>query len=370
MLSRPPAPLLGRTRSLDWYVAKLFAVWIVIVLVALLALLQILDLIGESNRILAVPGSTEASLWRYVLLRLPILMSQFLAFAVLLAALVTFTTLAYTSEIVIMKSAGISPHRLLLPMAIVAGVCALVHFVANETVVVRAAEQLQAWQATDYGKNPEPESTDKEVWAEAGGTIIRAHRVSQSGTAATLEDIAVFTRASDGALSTVTFAKRGVLTPNGGLLEQVQDIDLATSNTELKPSRFWDPGVAPAQLFSIVVDPSHVSFQALRQALKLMQEHGQTVQPLITDLHHKITGPLASILMPFLAAIAAFGLVRRRTILLRAAVGLVLGFGYFVTDGVITTLGRSAAIPPQVAAWIAILIFSLLSQAMLFHMEE
>jgi lipopolysaccharide export system permease protein len=257
-----------------------------------------------------------------------------------------------------------------MPMVVVAGVCALAHFVLNETIVVRSMERLQAWQETDYGAKPAPVAAEKEIWAEAGGVIIRAHRVAQHGAAATLEDIAVYTHANDGALDSVTFAKRGVLTAKGGMLEDVRDVDLVSNATQISPARTWDPGVAPSQLFSIVVDPSHVSFPALREALRTMQENGQTVQPLITDLHHKIAGPLASLLMPFLAAIAAFGLARRRTILLRAVFGLMLGFGYFVVDGVLTTLGRSTAIPPQVAAWLTILIFSLGSQALLFHTEE
>src|SRR4051812_18166253 len=147
-----------RTRTLDWYLGKAFAGWIVAVMIALLAILQILDLIGESNKILAAPGATEASLWRYAALRLPVLASEFLPFAVLLAALITLTVLAYSSEIIVMKSCGMSPHRLLVPMMAVAGVCAVIHFVANETVVVRAAERLQAWQSTDYGAKPERSS--------------------------------------------------------------------------------------------------------------------------------------------------------------------------------------------------------------------
>ena len=88
-----------RTRTLDWYLGKAFAGWIAAVMIALLAVLQVLDLIGESNKILAASGATEASLWRYVAMRLPVLASEFLPFGVLLAALITLTTLAYASEI-------------------------------------------------------------------------------------------------------------------------------------------------------------------------------------------------------------------------------------------------------------------------------
>ena len=109
---------------------------------------------------------------------------------------------------------------------------------------------------------------------------------------------------------------------------------------------------------------------SLRDAIDLMQRSGKGVQPLITDLHHKIAGPLSSVLMRLLAGIAAFGIARRRTVLLRAGLGLVLGFSFFLADGLITALGRSLALPPQIAAWVAILLFAIGSQAMLFHTEE
>ena len=96
------------SRRLALYTVKLFVTRSLAVLLALVLVLMTLDLLGESGKILAVPGNGEAQLWDYVSLRLPLLISRFLPFAVLLGTLIAFTALNQHSEVVAMKAAGVS----------------------------------------------------------------------------------------------------------------------------------------------------------------------------------------------------------------------------------------------------------------------
>ena len=72
------------SRQLAFYMVRLFLTRSLAVLFALVLVLMTLDLLGESGKILAVPGNGDAELWRYVGLRLPLLVSRFLPFSVLL----------------------------------------------------------------------------------------------------------------------------------------------------------------------------------------------------------------------------------------------------------------------------------------------
>ena len=83
------------SRRLAIYTVKLFLTRSFAVLLALVLVLMTLDLLGESGKILAVPGNGEAELWKYVSLRVPMLISRFLPFSVLLGTLITFTTLMF-----------------------------------------------------------------------------------------------------------------------------------------------------------------------------------------------------------------------------------------------------------------------------------
>src|SRR5207253_4562054 len=90
------------SRRLSIYMVRLFLTRSLAVLVALVLILMTLDLLGESGKILAVPGSSDADLWRYVLLRVPMLVARFLPFSVLLGTLIAFVGLNQHSEVVAM----------------------------------------------------------------------------------------------------------------------------------------------------------------------------------------------------------------------------------------------------------------------------
>src|SRR5689334_16803731 len=101
------------SRRLALYMVRLFTTRSLAVLLALVLILMTLDLLGESGKILAVPGNGDPDLWRYVSLRIPILISRFLPFAVLLGTLIAFVGLNQHSEVVAMKAAGLSAHQIL-----------------------------------------------------------------------------------------------------------------------------------------------------------------------------------------------------------------------------------------------------------------
>ena len=72
------------SRTLALYTARMFVMRTFAFLAGLALILMTLDLLGESARILAVPGNGEAELWKYVSIRMPQIIALFLPFSVLL----------------------------------------------------------------------------------------------------------------------------------------------------------------------------------------------------------------------------------------------------------------------------------------------
>ena len=87
-------------------------------------------------------------------------------------------------------------------------------------------------------------------------------------------------------------------------------------------------------------------------------------------LAHKISGPLSTLLMPLLAAVAAFGLARSGQVLMRAVLGMALGFAYFVADNFSLAMGNVGAYPPVLAAWAPFVLFLLIGETVLVRTEE
>ena len=104
------------SKTMAFYMGRMFLIRTFAVLAMLVLVLQTLDLLGESGKILAYPGNGDAELWRYIGLRAPQIIDRFLPFSVLLGTLITLATLNQNSEVVSMKAAGLSAHQVLAPL--------------------------------------------------------------------------------------------------------------------------------------------------------------------------------------------------------------------------------------------------------------
>ena len=104
------------SRNITMYMAKLFIIRSFAVLTMLVLILMTLDLLGESGKILAVPGNDQGDVLHYVSMRAPQIIARFLPFSALLGTLIAFAGLSQNSEVVAMKAAGLSAHQILAPM--------------------------------------------------------------------------------------------------------------------------------------------------------------------------------------------------------------------------------------------------------------
>jgi lipopolysaccharide export system permease protein len=130
------------------------------------------------------------------------------------------------------------------------------------------------------------------------------------------------------------------------------------------------PGVEPERLTLAKVDPDQLDFFTLKNRIEQMERAGRPTEEARAGLWHKISGPLSTLLMPLLAAVAAFGLARSGQVLLRATVGMALGFAYFVADNFSLAMGNVGAYPPILAAWAPFVLFFLIGETVLIRSEE
>jgi lipopolysaccharide export system permease protein len=357
------------SRQLALYAARLFLTRSLAVMVMLVLVLMTLDLLGESGKILSVPGNGEAELWRYVSLRVPILISRFLPFSVLLGALIAFAGLNQHSEVVSMKAAGLSAHQILAPMIAASFGVALALFAFNELVVVKSERTVTAWGNADYQPIPPSSGILSNVWIRDGDDMVRARIVTGRGAQTRLQDVTIYQR-EGGALARVMDVDRAVQVPGGWRLENVRTYDARMNMVMREPVKTGLMGVEPTRFTLAKVDPGERDFIALRGEIRDLQAAGRPTEEARTGWWHKISGPLSTVLMPLLAATAAFGLARSGHVLLRATVGMALGFTYFVADNFSVALGNYGAYPPFLAAWAPFLLFLLIGEFVLIRQEE
>jgi lipopolysaccharide export system permease protein len=359
------------SRQLATYMVRLFLTRSFAVLFALVLVLMTLDVLGEAGKILAVPGNSDREVWHYVALRLPILISRFLPFSVLLGTLIAFVGLNQHSEVVAMKAAGLSAHQILAPLVVASIGIAAALFAFNEGVVVKSTRAVNAWSDNDYKPIPPQSSVNSNIWLLNGDDLIRAGIVSGGGAHLFAEHVTIYDRGG-GVLQRVMTAARAIPQPQSGdwLLQDVRIYDAAMNVIRRVPQMHGMRGVAPEQFTLAKVDPNELDYWTLKKRIAQLEAAGRPTDEARAGLAHKISGPLSTILMPLLAAVAAFGLARSGQVLFRACVGMALGFAYFVADNFSLAMGNAGAYPPLIAAWAPFFLFLLIGETVLIRTEE
>ena len=357
------------SRRIALYMARLFLVRTFAVLAALVLILMTLDLLGESGKILAQPGNGDAELWRYVGLRVPMLIARFLPFSVLLGTLITLAALNQHSEIIAMKAAGISAHQIIAPLVVASFAVAAISFVFNERIVTRAAAALGAWEAVEYGQVPPESGVSSNVWIRHEEDLINARQVSGRDERTALGGITIYRRVQ-GTLDAIVKAETGRRVPGGWQLRNVSIFDVDSVSTTRAPAWLYAEDITPNQFTLARVDPDEQDFQRLSDSIEQLKIAGLPTESLEAHLWHKFSGPLSAVLMPLLAAIAAFGLARSGQLFVRAVIGMGLGFAYFVADNFAIAMGNYGAYPPLLAAWGPFALFLLIGETVLIRTEE
>lgn len=358
------------SRTLTLYLAKMFVVRIFAVLVMLVLVLMALDLLSATGRILTPEGNGQAEILKYVGLRIPMLISRFLPYSVLLATLITLVTLNQNSEVIAMKAAGLSAHQILAPLLLTAALISVISFVFNERVVTRANATLKAWEAVEYASIPEDSGVRSNVYLSDGNHILTAATAIGSGDRMKLEGVTWYERGPGGIIRQQVTAKRASYANPGWRLQEVERFDVGSAQTETLEELVVGETITPEQIELMSVDPDGLSFWELGETIEAFEAIGMRTSELRAKWWHRLSGPLSALLMPLLGSVAAFGLARSGQLFVRAVVGMALGFAYFVVDNAALAMGSFGGYPPFLAAWAPFFLFLLVGETVLIRTEE
>lgn len=357
------------SRTVAIYLARAFFVRTIAILAALVLILQALDLLTESGMILANKANGDAQIWYYVSLRLPGLISRFLPFSVLLGTILTLSTLNQNSEVIALKASGLSAHQVLAPLILASLIVAIVSFSFNDRIVSRATATLNRWQKVQYGPVPVDRGDRLNVWVRDGDDLIEVASVKGKGDTARLSGVTLYDRIG-GNLVGVVRSPGGLREGDGWRVDRAVRFDVKTGKTTELGSIVIGRGVRPDQFTLTNIDADGLSFGALRSAISDLNAAGRPTKALEGAMWHKISGPLSSLLMPLLGAVAAFGIARSGKLFVRAVIGMMLGFLYFVADNFALAMGNLGAYPPFLAAWAPFLLFFMIGELVLVRTEE
>lgn len=356
---------------LNFYAGRMFLLRFLFLLALFVILLQMLDLLNRTDDLMAVEGSGVSSVFRYISLQAPQIVSQFTPFAALLAAVATLAGLTRTSEITVMRAAGLSVHRILFPVGAVSLLIALAHFVFNETVAVRAAGKLDYWVASGYALDPGPESeTRTGVRIRFDDEFVTAASVARSGDSVLLTGVVIYGFDQEGLVARITSVGAARYADGVWHLYGVRELDALTLESGYGDRSVWETDLVPEFLFALDPEPDRTSLATLVSRAGQPDREKTASGVLMTSLLGRFSRPAATLVMPLLGAIAGFGVQRHGMLLVRATGGAALGFLYFVVENLALALGKLGVLPAFLGAFFPLALFMVVGYAILLAMEN
>ncbi|MFN3958532.1 MAG: LPS export ABC transporter permease LptG [Parvularculaceae bacterium] len=362
--------MLGLDGSFTRYVGRLFTIRFAGLLLFFVIILQMLDLLNQSEAITAAPGAGADSIIRYISLRAPQIASQFTPFAALLATVITLASLNLSSEIVVMRAAGMSIHRVLRPIGFACLLIAVAHFVFHESVVVDAAAELEYWDANDFEVGLKHDaSTRTNLRLQLDDEIVSAASAARTDEGVRLSNVVIYDLDPSGLAQSVIEARTALFGEGGWRLLDVRapGVDRVSPPVASMP---WATSLNPETLFALSLNPDRAGMATLMRQISQIKRDGADAGAATTSLLARFSKPMATLLMPLLGAIAGFGVSRQGNQLVRATAGAGLGFLYFVAENLMLAVGKLGAVPPMLAAFFPFALFLVVGFAILLAMEN
>jgi lipopolysaccharide export system permease protein len=352
--------------TLDYYVLRLLLVRTLVAALVLIGLVQLLELFDVTTDILQ-RGQGLAGIGHYSLLRLPGQFQQVASLSVLVGSIFTFTQLARTSEMVVIRATGANIYRVLRMMAPVAVGVALVDFVVSAEVAPRTQDALAHWMAVTAP--PSKAKPAKPHWFRLGSDLAMVGSASED--AHTLHDLRIYRRDASSNLVQEISAPTAVAEPGGWRLQGARTLQVGQDRSTTSPpaDQHWRTSLTPGELRQLVRSGQIITFSSAVGAVTGARPSDRSPGFYQTRLHRAFAEPLGAIVMLLLAAPAALASLRSDQAMRLFVFGLASGLLFLVADGLLTALGETSGLPAVLAAWSAPVAFTALAVTVLLYVE-
>jgi lipopolysaccharide export system permease protein len=338
------------------------------VLVAFLGLFMFFDFINELEDV----GTASYQLPQaivYVLLILPGRAYELLPVAVLIGSLYALTTLARHSEITVMRASGLSTGRMLRALGLIGAAFVVLTFLLGEYVAPPAESAAQQWKLTAT-QSSVSQQLRSGLWVKEGDLVINVRTLHPDRS---LEGARVYAFDRDYALLSIAEAGRGVYDGNGRWrLLEVSRTHFRGERTEVErlDELEWRSELTPDVLSVLMVGPEQMSVDNLWAYSRHLRENQQNADRYEIALWKKLTYPFAALVMLALALPFSFTHDRMGGVSMKVFLGVMLGVGFHLLNGLFSSLGIINAWPPVLAALTPSLIFLAAAAAMLHLVDR
>lgn len=338
------------------YLCRIYLVRFGFVLFTVCGFAMLFDLLDIGGRVLRHADGTVLPLLRYMMIRLPSLITELLPLVVLVAGLAAVTELIRHRELVVMWNAGLSRAGVLLRLWPAVLLVAGGKLALDDLAVPATIPELRSLRVADFRTVGLPEAP--QIWVTSGHDIVRLPK--DAAVTGDLKAILILRRNEQGQL--VDRIDAAMASPRDGAWELSEVVIRPAAARELTrlPSMVWPTAIDLEKVGLMAKVPRELTLVQLADVVANDGYGVGTSDSQRTWLHARLAGAIALgaiLLLPFALArrFERIGTLPKLWIQ-----GLALGFIWLVGNGFLLALGEVDLIAPEVAAWGAPLAFLVL----------
>ncbi|WP_256470210.1 LPS export ABC transporter permease LptG [Sneathiella marina] len=358
--------------SLSIYLGKQYLKNIGIIFGILMTVVFLIDFIELLRRAADKDGISLFVIIQMVLLRLPYLAQKLLPFIALFGGMLTFFKLTKTSELTVIRAAGVSVWQFLLPSMFIAfGIGMLILTVVNP---ISAAMQAQYGQMESkyFDKRSSFLSiSPSDLWLrqvdDDGLSVIHARGAQNQGI--DLTDVIIFEYNTDDIFTGRIDASRAKLFPG---YWELQNVVITGPNKPAETESFMklETSLTVHQIQESFASPKTLSFWDLPEFIETLELAGFSGDRHRLHWYSLMAGPILMIAMVLVAATFSLRSIRHGHTSLMVIGGIATGFVFYFLTDIIYALGLSGSLPIALAAGIPAIAITLFGLAMMFHLED
>lgn len=345
---------------LDRYIARQvlwFTLLVSVVLVTLGALFSFIE--QQSDVGVGSFGVLDAVV--VTALKMPKQAGQLLPIAALIGALLGLGNLARSSELIVIRAAGVSVIRVSAAVA----AAGLLLFAAGVVVAEYLAPPLETYanEVRTFGKYANFSFAGKAgVWLKDGSRIVS---VQDQGADSIYGGVYVFDLVADAQgrqrLTGVTRATRATLVAeHSWLLGDYESTQIGENGTHSmrEPTHRFETEISADLLGAAIQDPDVLPVRGLFRYVGHLKANGLESRTWEISLWSRIARMLSTIVLSLLAVPFVFGPLRSSGAGARMAIGIGIGIFYVLVNRTLENSGDVYGLSPLLVAWAPLLALS------------
>ena len=349
--------------KLDAYVGRTVTAAILLVLLVIVGIDLLTALIDELEDV--SDDYTFLRVAKYVLLTTPSSLYEYLPFAALVGCLAGLGSLAGTSELVVMRAAGISTRRLVWSVIKPALLLTFLGLCIAEFVAPRFQQIAESGRAIALQEEGKVHS-EYGMWHREGDSYMHVNAVEAGGI---LHGIVVYQFGDGRELQKVFYAERAIFSGGDWLLEDgsVSSFSGEGATKETFSRLDWDTELTPELLNILVLDPVDLSISGIWQYANYLREQGVSAAEYELAFWQKILQPLTILALVLVAISFVFGPLRQVTMGFRVFTGVMVGIVFRTMQDMLGPASLVFGFAPLVATLIPIGLCLLFGVAMMMR---